>query len=117
MQFRASGAVRGWAGLMVMEFQLEFAFFMDERGNEQTSADGDEHQSVRLLRPHLISSLLRYRAGCTFGAAATDTATGCVIALITRVMEWQHAKQKYDFFIWTFFNVPKKYNYYVCHFF
>jgi len=32
---------------MVMEFQLEFAFFMDERGNEQTSADSDEHQSVQ----------------------------------------------------------------------
>lgn len=71
MQFRVSGVARGSAAarLMVMEFQLEFAFFMDERGNEQTSADSDEHQSVRLLRPHLISSLLRYRAGCTFGAA------------------------------------------------
>ncbi|KYN07448.1 hypothetical protein ALC62_01650 [Cyphomyrmex costatus] len=51
--------------------------------------------SERLLRPHLISSLLCYRAGCTFGTAATDTATGCVIALITEVMEWQHVKQNY----------------------
>ncbi|EGI61387.1 hypothetical protein G5I_10385 [Acromyrmex echinatior] len=51
--------------------------------------------SERLLRPHLISSLPYYRAGCTFGAAATDTATGCVIALITEVMEWQHVKQNY----------------------
>lgn len=49
MQFRVTGDARREAPptrLMVMEFQLEFAFFMGERGNERTSADSDEHQSV-----------------------------------------------------------------------
>jgi len=50
MQFRVTGRDARRAApptrLMVMEFQLEFAFFMGECGNERILADSDEHQSV-----------------------------------------------------------------------